>query len=349
MEATQAGTVKQVAAKKLGLCGEEVQLVLGEDTVSDQLKAEELSGCMLKLVVLSPGSIAASVGNRIVVASGSTLKTSSELDYGKTKRRSPYAVGWNPTNADQLAICGKNLAWIHDFATGQEQFSRAFKGQGPSNFHWSADGRRLAFLNFRDVTVCDVNLGTENVLSQRSDVFSASFHPGGSCMAVGQTDGIAICDLERGSELHFFHSDSVELVQWDSSGNLLASGDINGTLRVLTCTGEVRWNLRQCDAARQMGLQDKISSIAWSPVDSFIAFSSSWGMAVQLFDANKGELVWKTADYCPFHALSWNYNGIKVAGACQDGHVYVFDGETGELHRSLELGKAVTSLSWSVA
>lgn len=35
-----------------------------EDTVSDQLKAEELSGCMLKLVVLSPGSIAASVGNR---------------------------------------------------------------------------------------------------------------------------------------------------------------------------------------------------------------------------------------------------------------------------------------------
>jgi len=343
----QVGQLKQVAAERLGLSGEEVVFIQDGDTIPDSATVASLHGTSLDLVALSPGSIAAVVDNRVVVASGSTLKIQTELDYSKSTRRSPYHLQWSPTDAAHLALRSQNMAWIHDFSMGKEVFARPCRG-GKNSIKWCPDGSKLALVSgVMHVDVCVLNPASDFRLVQRSETYSLTWHPSGSQIAVGQDDGIAIFDVESRAEENFLRvGNPVELVDWHSGGCLLACGDNQGALRVMTTQGETRWQLRQCDAALQMGLQDNLACISWCPKHTLIAFCSCSGTAIQLFDADSGKLVWKSIDYCPFTDICWNNDGTKVAGSCQDGHVYVLNAKTGETLGSLDVGRA-NSLSWS--
>ena len=63
----------------------------------------------------------------------------------------------------------------------------------------------------------------------------------GQCEHDNQQGGhIVICFWNRIGYLFIMGLVVLAFVTSSRGGNLLASGDINGTLRVLTCTGEVR-------------------------------------------------------------------------------------------------------------
>eukprot|EP00435_Cladocopium_sp_Y103_P060036 s81_g21.t2 len=337
---SKASAVKQNAAEQLGFGGEEVELVLGGHPVRDELNALDLSKALVKLVVLSSGQIAFANKFRIAVVSGSTLKECLALDLGQTKRRSPYMVSWNPANITMLAVRARNLAWIYDISTGQEPWSRKFQQVAgkfvranrklagcveTSDFQWTADGRKLIFVNCREVIICDIASGTEQILTQESDVSGLSLHPDGALLAVARIDGISLFDLVQGREKdNWLLPQPATHLKWDPSGRFLASAEINGSLRILSLEGELKWILRQSDAAHQMGMQDTLAGLAWSPCESLLAFSSSMGSSFQVFNAEKGKIAWKSSGLGPFADFAWNYNGLKLAAASPRGTIHVF-------------------------
>ncbi|CAL1138232.1 unnamed protein product [Cladocopium goreaui] len=349
---SKASAVKQDAAEKLGFGGEDVELVLGGHPVRDDLSALELSKALVKLVVLSSGQIAFANKFRIAVVSGSTLKECLALDLGQTQRRSPYVVSWNPVNITMLAVRAKNLAWIYDISTGQEPWSRKFQqvaGVETSDFQWTADGRKLIFASSREVIICDIASGTEEILTQESDVFGLSLHPDNVLLAIARIDGISLFDLVQGQEKDNWHVEQPAAhLKWDPSGGFLASAEINASLRILSLEGELKWKLRQSDAAHQMGMQDSLTGLAWSPCEPLLAFSSSMGSSFQVFNAATGKVAWKSAALGPFADFAWNYNGLKLAAASPRGAIHVFSVQ-GDLLKSLELTGPVTSLTWSSA
>lgn len=252
-----------------------------------------------------------------------------------------------------LAVRAKNLAWIHDISTGHEPWSRKFQQvagvEVSSDFQWTADGRKLIFVSSREVIICDIASGTEQILAQESDVSGLSLHPDNVLLAIARIDGISLFDLVQGQEKENWHlPQPATHLKWDPSGGFLASAEINGSLRILSLEGELKWNLRQSDAAHQMGMQDSLAGLAWSPCAPLLAFSSRMGSSCQVFNAEKGKLSWKSGALGPFADFAWNYNGLKLAAASPRGAIHVFSVQ-GDLLRSLALTGPVTSLTWSSA
>ena len=358
----KASVVKLEAAKIHGLCGEDVELVLDGHTVTEDTMAIELSQALVKLIVLSSGSIAFANRFRVSGITASTMKKCFELDYSQSKRRSPYVVAWNPVNIAQLAVKAKNMAWIYDVSKGEETWSRDLRsvpvqgGDVPEDLHWTADGKKLIFIDARAVVICDVENGTENLLTQDSDVTAVAPQSDGKFLAIGRVNGISLFDMERGCEWESWNIvHPVTRLLFDPSSNWLATAAKSGSLIIFSLEGEMKFHLHQTHAAQDMGMLDALAGMAWSPIGSLIAFSSMKGSTFQVFDAQKGFLSWKSPKLGPFSDFSWNYNGLKLSAASRNGQIYLFT-SAGALLNTLDLSKscldvsgAVNSLSWSTS
>jgi len=357
----KASVVKLEAAKIHGLCGEDVELVLDGHTVTEDTMAIELSQALVKLIVLSSGSIAFANRFRVSGITASTMKKCFELDYSQSKRRSPYVVAWNPVNIAQLAVKAKNMAWIYDVSKGEETWSRNLRslpvqGDVPEDLHWTADGRKLIFIDARAVVICDIENGTENFLTQDSDVTAVAPQSDGKFLAIGRVNGISLFDMERGCECESWNIvHPVTRLLFDPSSNWLAGAATSGSLIIFSLEGEMKFHLHQTHAAQDMGMLDALAGMAWSPIGSLIAFSSMKGSTFQVFDAQKGFLSWKSPRLGPFSDFSWNYNGLKLSAASRNGQIYLFT-SAGALLNTLDLSKscldvsgAVNSLSWSTS
>eukprot|EP00434_Breviolum_minutum_P018981 symbB.v1.2.016734.t1/scaffold1281.1/size129568/2 len=359
----KASVVKLEAAKIHGLCGEDVELVFDGHTVTEDTMAIELSQALVKLIVLSSGSIAFANRFRVSGITASTMKKCFELDYSQSKRRSPYVVAWNPVNIAQLAVKAKNMAWIYDVSKGEETWSRDLRSvpvQGgeevPEDLHWTSDGKKLIFIDARAVVICDVENGTENLLTQESDVTAVAPQSDGKFLAIGRVNGISLFDMERGCEWESWNIvHPVTRLLFDPSSNWLATAAKSGSLIIFSLEGEMKFHLHQTHAAQDMGMLDALAGMAWSPIGSLIAFSSMKGSTFQVFDAQKGFLSWKSPKLGPFSDFSWNYNGLKLSAASRNGQIYLFT-SAGALLNTLDLSKscldvsgAVNSLSWSTS
>jgi len=272
-------------------------------------------------------------------------------------------VAWNPVNIAQLAVKAKNMAWIYDVSKGEETWSRDLRSvpvQGgeevPEDLHWTSDGKKLIFIDARAVVICDVENGTENLLTQESDVTAVAPQSDGKFLAIGRVNGISLFDMERGCEWESWNIvHPVTRLLFDPSSNWLATAAKSGSLIIFSLEGEMKFHLHQTHAAQDMGMLDALAGMAWSPIGSLIAFSSMKGSTFQVFDAQKGFLSWKSPKLGPFSDFSWNYNGLKLSAASRNGQIYLFT-SAGALLNTLDLSKscldvsgAVNSLSWSTS
>jgi eukaryotic-like serine/threonine-protein kinase len=223
----------------------------------------------------------------------------------------------------------------------------------PDYSSFSPDGSRLALIREGPV---DVN-GLEVVDLQRNETcfrwqhhnFNAvSWSPNGrflACTGAGDaSDGgnlqfagwMHVFDLEKCQRIwklrHGTHRVGTTAVTWSPNGQLLVSGDGNGLAEIWAATTGKKVASLQLHAAA-------IKALAWSPDGRRIA-SGGEDQVVLIWDPFSGEellrfdvpsLVAPAPDggVTPTIKLQWSADGRRLAAACTDGTIQIWDASIG--------------------
>jgi hypothetical protein len=159
-----------------------------------------------------------------------------------------------------------------------------------------------------------------------------AFRPDGALAAFASNDrSVRIHDIEAGRDLRrcIGHTASVWCVAFSPDGARLLSGSKDGTVRLWEV--ETGRELLKLEAHL-----DLVSALAFSP-DGRRALSAGYDHEVILWDLDRGERMagffFTGARYV--HAVAFSPEG-KLALACSERTLFLFDAATGKLQRKLE-------------
>jgi WD40 repeat protein len=135
------------------------------------------------------------------------------------------------------------------------------------------------------------------------------------------------------------HQQTVYAVAWSHTGNRVASGSNDQTVRIWdaqtgTCTHILQGHIAT------------VTSVDWSVDGSFLA-SGSYDRSVRIWDMQEGTSRVGSEHNGLVSAVVWSPDGTLVAIADEDGQVLVWRAADGDLLRRFEHAGVVSSLSWS--
>ncbi|MGE4614024.1 MAG: protein kinase, partial [Planctomycetota bacterium] len=139
------------------------------------------------------------------------------------------------------------------------------------------------------------------------------------------------------------HENRVFGVSWSPTGTKLASGAIDGTVRVWDAmTGEQLFLLE--------GHESYVEMVDWAPVGQRIA-SASGDKTIRIWDGETGEhLQTIEGAEAELWAVAWNPAGTKLASGGSDGIGHIWDAKTGELLHTLEGHTSmIHAIAWNPA
>ncbi len=233
-----------------------------------------------------------------------------------------HAMHWNATN-DQLAM-GMHNGAVHvwDVIERREPFCFLAHGGGVSALAWSPDGTRFA------------TGGSDKLIKVWDSQSHRPLHERPGHKRAARTVDWSVWDSQSHQPLHQFagHKGNVRTVDWSPGGALLASGDVDGTVRI--------WRSDRDQEA--MSLPGSTSA-AWSPdgkkVVTEVFESDARGGAGRrvptICDAETAEVLLRlepgiAPGICK---IAWSPDGnwIGVAVDGQNGAVYVWNAKSAEL------------------
>ena len=169
-----------------------------------------------------------------------------------------------------------------------------------------------------------------------------AYSPDGTRLAVTGSVGIWLYDARSGAELGLIsgHASDVISVAFSPDGNTLASGSIDGTIRL--------WDARTGAHKRTLkGHESWVFSVTFSPDGNTLA-SGSWDRTVRLWDARTGapaRVLHGHADYV--NSVAFSPDGNTLASASDDATIRLWDARTSASKRTLENSSEVISVAFS--
>ena len=178
--------------------------------------------------------------------------------------------------------------------------------------------------------------------------FDLAWKPDGAQIAcAGMDSHVTLWEAERNTAPRVLngHSGSVYAVMWSPDGNRLASCGLDQSIRLWdSTTGICVQVLRDRDVDDTACL-----SLAWSPDGHFLACGTML-QGVRIWDVATG--LQRQAEHTQASSIrqvAWSSDGMKLVGAGEDGHVYLWDARGDRLLlRLVGHHGIVTSVAWSL-
>jgi serine/threonine protein kinase/WD40 repeat protein len=207
---------------------------------------------------------------------------------------------------------------------------------------FAADGRSLvAPLPKGEAAIIELPSGVERRrLASGGPAEAVALHPGGKLLAAagGQSDGVRVLDLEKGSVTHRLpHPDTVQGLAWSADGKMLATA-CNDLLIHLWETG--RWQKK----GELTGHRFEVGDVAFDPTGRWLA-SFGWDMTLRVWEVGSQRQVLNVED---IRVLGFRSKGQLAAAGVTGQRVQVWGFRPSEVFHELhpfETGHAFLQLS----
>jgi WD40 repeat protein len=213
---------------------------------------------------------------------------------------------------------------------------------------WSKDGAVLAAAGawaFASLWEAD----TGRLLHRLPWASLVSWSPDGQTLAVGVDNGLLEWDRATGRETHRHQYDiNPQALAWSPDGKTIAVGLSDKTARL--------WDVASWKETHKLQGHDgkQVRGIAWSPDSKRLVTVDldGGGRGFHVWDAATGELqqripVEGPADQVMFPVVAWSPDGKMVVLGRAGGSVGLFDPESGQPIRSLDVGYGMIAAAWS--
>ena len=170
-----------------------------------------------------------------------------------------------------------------------------------------------------------------------------AYSPDGTRIAAATTKDIWLYDARSGVALKLLtgHTDSVRTVAFSPSGNTLASGGSDGTVR--------GWNVRAGTLFETIqGHGGSVLSVRFSPDGATLA-SAGADKLIRLWDVWNGDFKGTLAGHLePVDTIAFSPDGSIIASGSRDGAVMLWDFHTGKKIRTIQGHKhPISSVTFS--
>ncbi|XP_071951112.1 F-box-like/WD repeat-containing protein TBL1XR1 [Antedon mediterranea] len=157
---------------------------------------------------------------------------------------------------------------------------------------------------------------------------------------------IHVCKLSCDRPIKTFqgHTNEVNAIKWDPSGNLLASCSDDMTLKI--------WSMKQESSVHDLQAHSKeIYTIKWSPNNpntSLMLASASFDSTVRLWDVDRGICIHTLTQHQePVYSVAFSPDGKYLASGSFDKCVHIWSTQTGSLVHSYRGTGGIFEVCWN--
>ncbi|KAI7795104.1 putative F-box-like/WD repeat-containing protein TBL1XR1 [Triplophysa rosa] len=164
---------------------------------------------------------------------------------------------------------------------------------------------------------------------------------------------IHVCKLGQDRPIKTFqgHTNEVNAIKWDPTGNLLASCSDDMTLKI--------WSMKQDTCVHDLQAHSKeIYTIKWSPTGpgtnnpnaNLMLASASFDSTVRLWDVDRGICIHTlTKHQEPVYSVAFSPDGRHLASGSFDKCVHIWNTQTGALVHSYRGTGGIFEVCWNAA
>ncbi|KAF0042499.1 hypothetical protein F2P81_006031 [Scophthalmus maximus] len=164
---------------------------------------------------------------------------------------------------------------------------------------------------------------------------------------------IHVCKLGQDRPIKTFqgHTNEVNAIKWDPTGNLLASCSDDMTLKI--------WSMKQDSCVHDLQAHSKeIYTIKWSPTGpgtnnpsaNLMLASASFDSTVRLWDVERGICIHTlTKHQEPVYSVAFSPDGRHLASGSFDKCVHIWNTQTGALVHSYRGTGGIFEVCWNAA
>uniref|UniRef100_A0A4W4HPJ4 Transducin (beta)-like 1 X-linked receptor 1b n=1 Tax=Electrophorus electricus TaxID=8005 RepID=A0A4W4HPJ4_ELEEL len=164
---------------------------------------------------------------------------------------------------------------------------------------------------------------------------------------------IHVCKLSQDRPIKTFqgHTNEVNAIKWDPTGNLLASCSDDMTLKI--------WSMKQDTCVHDLQAHNKeIYTIKWSPTGpgtnnpnaSLMLASASFDSTVRLWDVDRGICIHTlTKHQEPVYSVAFSPDGRHLASGSFDKCVHIWNTQTGALVHSYRGTGGIFEVCWNAS